>query len=578
MGENMVNKKPNVIKIIRQMFSHPKDFVFFVLFSVLLTGFAIASVVVMGKLIDAYFLQNAPVKISLYVVPLTLLVISFAGSYVTMARFKSGITAAITKELKEEAYYALLQAEMSEFDKDNYEKEVKQFVKNVEFVSEIYIGKNLLAFVTMMSILIGFGLTALIIQPVFGLITLLMMSLYATADKTATVLSSKTANRYEEELKNNSEITFSTIKNLKNIKLLSGIDSEADRYAELNNELANATHARNVTRIVTKYVLPFLFVGIIYAILLGVGGLMQADGTVSIDSYICYSIIVPIITICTYHALHYHLKTSYVEKEAADIEKIINLRSELRSEPITSLDDLYNIKFDNVGIGKDDNTLNGISFEIRQGERIGILAMSKDSRDSLFDLFTKIEKPEEGIITINNCELNKINAKYLRTLIAPIYDDSHVFNDTIENNICYASEFDEYKYNDALYRSGLKQIIANFEEKDQKMLDGTVKDDLNMRVIYAHAFYQDAKIYLLKDTCNDAALESLLVGEVMKLKNKTVIIITDKPYLLNKCDKIMIMEDGKIVETGVHKELLSDKQSNYYRLIKGNSGRKTKVS
>ena len=577
----MVKKKPNVNKIVKQMFSHPKDFIFFVVFSVLLTGFAIASVILIGALVNAYFMQEAPVKISMYVGPLVLCVLGFAASYALMARFKSNITASITKELKEEAYLALLQAEMAEFDKDDYEEEVKQFVKNVELVSEVYIGKNILSFITIMTLLVGFFLTALFVQPIFALILLLMIALYATSDKTASLISTRASERYEEELKTNGEATFETIKNLKNVKLLNGIDSEVDSYAELNNDLAKATHAKNVSRVITKYVLPFLFIGIIYAIMLGVGGLMRIDGNrVEIYSYVDYAVIVPIIVIGTYHAFHYHLKSSYVETEATDIEKLIALRSEIRSEPITNLDDIHNIKFENVGLGEDSKVLNGVNMEIKQGEKVGILAPNKETRDALFDLFTKIAKPEEGIISINNCEINKINTKYLRTLIASIYDDSHIFNDTIENNICYAYPFDEYKYNDALYRSGIKQEVASFEEKDQKVLDNEVNDVFNTRVIFGHAIYQDAKIYLLKDPCNnvDATVEVELINQILHLKSKTVVIITDKPYLLSKLDKIIILEDGKVMETGVHKELLSDKNSTYYRMIKGTSSRKTKAS
>ena len=231
-------------------------------------------------------------------------------------------------------------------------------------------------------------------------------------------------------------------------------------------------------------------------------------------------------------------------------------------------------------MGDDNKVLSNVSFEIKQGEKIGVFSLNKESRDAIFDLITKISKSDEGIITFNNCELNKINAKYLRTLISALYDESHVFDDTIMNNICYARPFDEYKYNDALYRSGLKQDIANIEEGDQKILDSEEVNEFNTRVIFANAFYQDSKIYLINDACKgmEASLEVELINEVYKLKNKIVIIETDKPYLLNKCDKIMVIENGEIVEFGLYKELMSDKQSRFYRLIKGPGARKAKVS
>ena len=148
------------------------------------------------------------------------------------------------------------------------------------------------------------------------------------------------------------------------------------------------------------------------------------------------------------------------------------------------------------------------------------------------------------------------------------------------NNICYGYEFDEYKYNDALYRSGLKQLITTLEDKDQTVLDASDRSEFAIRVIFANAFYQDKRIYLINDACSglSADIESKLINEVFNLKNKTVILETDKAFLLSKCDKIIVIEDGKIIEVGSYKELLNNKKSNFYRLIKGPSSRKAKAS
>lgn len=576
----MAKNKPNVGKIIHKIHSKPKDFVFFIVFNVLVAGFTIASIVIASYFVNNLFTNPANLKISLYVGPLVLVVIGLAASIILLGRFKSSITANVAKELKEEAYLALLQADMSEFDKNNYENEVASFVKNVEQVSEVYIGHNILSFISTMVLIISIFIACLIMEPLFALIVLALIPLYTTADKTCSLFVSKTSNRYEEELKNNSEATYNAIKNLKNIKLLSGIDLENDRYQSLNYTLSSENHKKNVSQIISHFVLPFLFIGITMAAIFGVGGLARENDAMNIliADYLAFLVFVPILYISVYSAFHYHLKTSFVEQEVGEIEKIIGLRSEIRSEPVNNLDDIHVIKFDSI---YDDNkALSDVSLEIKQGEKIGILSLEKGTRDAIFNLITKISRPDEGLITINNCELNKINAKYLRTLITSISDESVVFDDTIINNICYGREFDEYKYNDALYRSGLKQVITNLEDKDQTLLDNNQKDELALRVIFASAFYQDGKIYLLDDAGSniDAQVEAELINEIIKLKNKTIIIETDKAYLLNKCDRIIIFSDGKIVEEGSYKELMSNKQSNYYRMIKGPGSRKQKVS
>ena len=168
----MVKKKPNVNKIIRLMFSQTKDFVFFIVFCVLSSGFGIATLLVSSALVSALFSKDSVVNISMYVAPIILLSIALVASLILMSRFKSSITSKVAKELKQEAYIALLQAEMAEFDKETFEKEVAGFVGNVEQVSEVYIGKNILSFMFTIILVVSSFVTSIFVEPVFSLILL----------------------------------------------------------------------------------------------------------------------------------------------------------------------------------------------------------------------------------------------------------------------------------------------------------------------------------------------------------------------------------------------------------------------
>jgi ATP-binding cassette subfamily B protein len=101
------------------------------------------------------------------------------------------------------------------------------------------------------------------------------------------------------------------------------------------------------------------------------------------------------------------------------------------------------------------------------------------------------------------------------------------------------------------------------------------------RIIFANAFYKDSKIYLLDDATKflDINTENELLNEVFKLKNKIIIMMTDKVYNLNLCDKILILENGKVTEYGKYTELLLNKESKTYKIIKKASlSKKEKVS
>jgi ABC-type multidrug transport system fused ATPase/permease subunit len=143
-------------------------------------------------------------------------------------------------------------------------------------------------------------------------------------------------------------------------------------------------------------------------------------------------------------------------------------------------------------------------------------------------------------------------------------------------------EFDEYKYNDALNRSGLKDILNEYEDRDQTILK---EDDPKTRemielITLANAFYKDSKIFVLNDATSglDARSEDAILKEIFKLKNKMIILMSNKTYNVVNCDKILIIENEQVLEYGKVSELLQDRNSAFSKLIKKVKVGKIKVS
>jgi ABC-type multidrug transport system fused ATPase/permease subunit len=268
--------------------------------------------------------------------------------------------------------------------------------------------------------------------------------------------------------------------------------------------------------------------------------------------------------------------------EIESLNKLLSLRSEIRSEPISSLEAITSLKFENVSYYSSEGNLEAINFEVKTGEKLGILTLDSISSNLLFELLTKLIRPKEGNITINNCDINKLNTFYLRDIVTAIPQERYLFNDTIANNITYPLEFDEYKYNDALNRSGLKDILNEYEDRDQTILK---EDDPKTRemielITLANAFYKDSKIFVLNDATSglDARSEDAILKEIFKLKNKMIILMSNKTYNVVNCDKILIIENEQVLEYGKVSELLQDRNSAFSKLIKKVKVGKIKVS
>ena len=136
---------------------------------------------------------------------------------------------------------------------------------------------------------------------------------------------------------------------------------------------------------------------------------------------------------------------------------------------------------------------------------------------------------------------------------------------------------DEYKYNDSLNKCHLKDKIfslSNRDETNARKAEFTNADI--QKIALANAFYKDSPIMILDDATSklDAATEHDIMSEIYKLKNKITIIISNRITNLTKCDKILIINNGKVAEYGKTEELLEDKHSSFARMIQETQNRR----
>ena len=578
----MVKEKPNAKKVVQLMFSQTKAFILFCVTTLLIVFFSVCTLILLKGFIDKVIILKDYSRISYYVVPLIATFILGFATLIFHSVNKTSIIASVSKELSQNVYDGILNSEMSNFENNDYSRSVKKAIKNCEFIANEYIGKNVLTFIEDITLIIGVLITALIVQPLFGLIILIILPLFGVITKTLGLFVHRIDNEWKNSLEDNNKKIIETFENIKNIKLLNGLEYQKEEFKELNKKYTKSLTNKNSFKSLNSIAIIALFVGMIYAIIVGIGGVIDQNTIIiSAGTYLMFTLLVPIVVFLMYKIVHLKLASSFIEVQLRDIEKLIDLKSEIKSEPVNNFDELHTIKFKDVIVTENKvDVVNKISFELKKGEKLGIYCTDSHLKSLIFDLITRLRKPDEGNISINNCDYSKIAPEYLRSLISTIYVDSNVFSDSVKNNICYPEEFDEYKFNDALYRSGLKFEIEELPKKELTKISSFDKNEFNRRVVYANAFYKDAKVYLINDSSDgtEVPLETEMINEVYKLKNKIVIIETDKPHLLNKCDKILIIEDGMVSEFGRKEELLKIKTSRFSKLIKSVGLKKSKIS
>ncbi len=217
--------------------------------------------------------------------------------------------------------------------------------------------------------------------------------------------------------------------------------------------------------------------------------------------------------------------------------------------------------------------LKGLSFTVPKGNTIGIIGKSGAGKTTVFDLILRLLKPTAGIITIDGKDINVTNLSQWRHSIAYVPQDAFLLNDTISNNI----RFHDSNVNDADIESAveaayLKDFVSGLPEGLDTIVGerGTrLSGGQRQRIAIARALARKPEILLLDEATSalDGESEKYIQQAIEGLKGKmTIVIIAHRLSTVAHSDQLLVLDGGKIVESGKPVELLKDKETYYSRM------------
>ena len=209
--------------------------------------------------------------------------------------------------------------------------------------------------------------------------------------------------------------------------------------------------------------------------------------------------------------------------------------------------------------------LNDLSFEVKPGEKVMILGKTGSGKSTIAQLLLRFYDPDKGAVFIGDKNIRNASLPALRNYISYVPQDIFLFSDTASNNIRFGlhgqdANPDIKKY--AEYAAIHNEILSL--DKGYETMVGergvTLSGGEKQRVSIARALLKESAVMLFDDCLSavDAKTEHKIVGNLNSfLQNKTTIIITHRIILSIKFDKIIILSDGEIIESGTHAELLA---------------------
>ncbi len=228
------------------------------------------------------------------------------------------------------------------------------------------------------------------------------------------------------------------------------------------------------------------------------------------------------------------------------------------------------IVFDNVDFVYPNTGIQALThfnLHIKKGQKIAIIGHTGSGKTTIAQLLLRMYDPTVGNVTIDGTNLKQMDLQELRRQISYVPQDVFLFSDTIENNILFSPPAGGEVNNETAVKAAryasVEKEIAHFHEKYDTMVGErgvTLSGGQKQRISIARALAKDPQIVVFDDCLSavDARTEKEILGNLsIYLQHKTAIIITHRIFTLFDFDAIVVLDDGKIVETGTHNELLS---------------------
>jgi len=236
-----------------------------------------------------------------------------------------------------------------------------------------------------------------------------------------------------------------------------------------------------------------------------------------------------------------------------------------------------NIEFKNVMFRYDkkvdEHVLNGISFYAKKGEKIALLGPTGSGKSTIISLLMRFFEPDKGLISIDGKPLKTYSKEYLRSRIGVVLQKPFLFTTTIKDNISYSKPGSQL--DDVIDYSRVAQIhdiITDIFPESYDTVVGekgvTLSGGQKQRVTIARTLLKNPDILILDDSTSSVDTETEFeIQKAMRqlMKGKTTFIIAHRITSIQDVDRIIILDKGKIVESGTHDELI--KQNGFYRKI-----------
>ena len=375
--------------------------------------------------------------------------------------------------------------------------------------------------------------------------------------------------QYLSKLTANAQETFSGISILKSY----GIEQNA--IAEFGS-LSVTAKEKNINLFKAQalfFPLMILLIGLSNILVIYIGGLRYIAGEITIGviaEFIMY------VNMLTWPVAVVGWVTSIVQQAEASQERInefLKHEPEIKNLVATASKITGDIEFKDVTFTYDDTNitaLKNLSFILKQGETLAILGNTGSGKSTILNLIARLYDTDSGEVLIDGKNIKDINLNDLRQNIGFVPQEAFLFSDTIKNNIKFGDNTaSDAKIEQAAKNAYIHHNIIDFNEGYNTYVGErgvTLSGGQKQRISIARALIKDPKILILDDCLSavDTETEETILNNLYKVShNKTTLIVSHRISSVKNADKVIVIENGTIVQQGTHNQLVN--KIGYYK-------------
>ena len=417
--------------------------------------------------------------------------------------------------------------------------------------------------ITLFVVVIGYMIT---IAPQLTLYTVAPLPILSISIYKLSVAIHKRSTIVQQYL---SKLTTFTQESFSGISVIKAYGIETQTLTNFT-ELSNTSKEKNIDLVKVQalfFPLMVLLIGVSNLLVIYIGGQQYINGTIK-DLGIIVEFII-FVNMLTWPVATVGWVTSIIQQAEASqvrINEFLSQEPEITNTVTTETPITGNIVFDDVSFTYDDTNitaLKNISFSINSGQTIAIIGKTGSGKSTILDLLGRLYDVSHGEIKVDNTPIQKLNLIDLRSSIGYVPQDAFLFSDSIINNIKFgktdASDDDVIQ---AAKNSAVHKNVVEFSKGYDTVLGErgiTLSGGQKQRVSIARAIIKDPSILLFDDCLSavDTETEEEILNNLHRIsKNKTTFIVSHRVSTARNADKIIVLDEGKIIQKGTHNQLL----------------------